>query len=95
VPSKIFEYAAYRKPVLCGVQGEARALCARYMDCYYFESDEPASLEDALGRLMAGAAPDNRDVLRADASELLRSARGPLWQQVFSACGQGPAQKAS
>jgi glycosyltransferase involved in cell wall biosynthesis len=85
VPSKIFEYAAYGKPVLCGVQGEARALCARHTDCYYFESDDPTSLEEALGRLMARAAPDNLDVLRADASELLRSARAPLWEQVFSA----------
>ena len=85
VPSKVFEYAAYGKPVLCGVQGEARAICARHTDCYYFDSDEPASLEDAFGRLMARSAPDNRDVSRADASELLRSARGPLWQRVFSA----------
>ena len=85
VPSKVFEYAAYGKPVLCGVQGEARALCARHTDCYWFESDDPASLEKALGRLIAGAAPDNQDVPRADASELLRSARAPLWEQVFSA----------
>jgi phosphoserine phosphatase len=75
VPSKIFEYAAYGKPVLCGVQGEGRALCARHTDCYYFDSDDPTSLEEALGRLMARAAPDNRNVPRADASELLRSAR--------------------
>jgi glycosyltransferase involved in cell wall biosynthesis len=85
VPSKIFEYAAYGRPILCGVQGEARALCARHADCYYFASDDPASLEEALGRVMARAAPDNAAVARVDPSELLRSARAPLWEQIFSA----------
>jgi glycosyltransferase involved in cell wall biosynthesis len=85
VPSKIFEYAAYGKPILCGVQGEARALCTRHADCYYFQSDDPTSLEEAFGRLMARRAPDNQGVPRTDATELLRSARAPLWKQVFSA----------
>jgi hypothetical protein len=44
-------------------------------------------VEAAIDRLMARVPPDNREAPRADARELLRAARGPLWQQVFSTNG--------
>jgi glycosyltransferase involved in cell wall biosynthesis len=84
VPSKIFEYAAYGRPIICGVQGEARELCARYADCYYFDSDDPASLEAAVGRFLSSASPDNAHVERGVREELARSTRAPVWQSVFS-----------
>jgi glycosyltransferase involved in cell wall biosynthesis len=83
VPSKVFEYAAFGRPILCGVRGEARAIAFRHADCYGFASDDPASFAAAVDRLRAGAEPDNASVARGNRSELLRSSRDPLWRNVF------------
>ena len=82
IPSKIFEYAAHRRPIVCGVQGEARALAAAHTDCFFFESDDPESLSLAIDRLASGAAADNADAPRADPTELLRESRSELWKRV-------------
>jgi glycosyltransferase involved in cell wall biosynthesis len=84
VPSKIFEYAAYGKPIICGVQGEARELCSRFADCYYFDSDDPVSLQAAIDRFLSPVPPDNEGVERGAREELERSSRAPLWRSVFS-----------
>ena len=83
VPSKIFEYVAYERPILCGVQGEARAIAFRHADCFAFNSDDGTSLGAALDRLCSGDEPDNADEPRAERTEILRSSRGPIWRKVF------------
>jgi len=87
VPSKLFEYVSYQKPILCGVTGEARGLCRQYVDCYEFLSDDPASLGQAVDRFMQGERPDNADSQRSDLRTVLRSARDSLWTQAFAAVG--------
>jgi glycosyltransferase involved in cell wall biosynthesis len=84
VPSKTFEYAGYGRPILCGVRGEARAIAFRHADCFAFESDDPASLLDAIERLIAGMPADNAGQHRADPSELMREARTETWQSLFA-----------
>jgi glycosyltransferase involved in cell wall biosynthesis len=85
VPSKLFEYAAYERPILCGVVGEAEAICRRHADCFAFHSDNSLSFAEAVDRLCSGAPPDNADEPRADREEILRSNRGPVWRRVFAA----------
>ncbi|NIS31975.1 MAG: glycosyltransferase family 4 protein, partial [Actinobacteria bacterium] len=68
VPSKLFEYAAHDRPILCGVRGEAREIAFRHADCYAFDSDDSSSFAAAVDRLCSGAAPDNDAVPRADRS---------------------------
>lgn len=84
VPSKLFEYAAYERPILCGTVGAARDICERHADSYGFESDDPTSFASAVDRLCSGDAPDNAGMPRADKSELLRSSRAADWRRVFS-----------
>jgi len=84
VPSKIFEYVSYHKPILCGVVGEARRLCREYVDCYEFLSDDPASLADAVDRFMQDERPDNHGSQRSDVRTVLRSSRDHLWRQAFA-----------
>jgi len=83
VPSKLFEYAAYQRPILCGVTGEAEAICRRHADCFAFASDDSDSFRKAVDRLCSGQAPDNAGTTRADSSEILRSSRAAVWQSVF------------
>ena len=83
VPSKLFEYAAYERPILCGVAGEAEAICRRHADCFAFDSDDSDSFSRAVDRLCGGAPPDNASEPRADRSEILRSSRTEVWQRVF------------
>ena len=82
VPSKVFEYAAYQSPILCGVQGEAREIALRYADCFVFESDNADSFAAAMGRLCSMDDADNAGMPRSDRSEILRSTRAPLWRTV-------------
>lgn len=84
VPSKLFEYAAYERPILCGVVGEAQEICRRHADCFIFVSDNPSSFGRAVDRLCSGGAPDNAGAKRADRSEILRASRGPVWRRVFA-----------
>lgn len=84
VPSKLFEYAAYERPILCGVVGEAQEICRRHADCFAFVSDDPDSFGRAVDRLCSGGAPDNAGATRADRSEILRASRAPVWRRVFA-----------
>lgn len=84
VPSKLFEYAAYERPILCGVSGEARNICERHADCFGFASDDSDSFASAVDRLCSGAAPDNAGASRAARSEILRASRAPVWRKVFA-----------
>ncbi len=84
VPSKLFEYAAYERPILCGVVGEAEAICRRHADCFAFRPDDSKSFAQAVDRLCSGTRPDNADAPRAPRDEILRSSRGPLWRAVFA-----------
>lgn len=84
VPSKIFEYIAFERPILCGVRGEAREIAFRHAECFGFGSDDSASFSAAVDRLCSGAEPDNTDEPRADRSEILRSSRDSRWLQVFA-----------
>jgi len=83
VPSKLFEYAAWQRPILCGVVGEAEAICREHAPCFAFQSDDSVSFAQAVDRLCGGLAPDNEGEARAPESEILRSSRGPLWLEVF------------
>ena len=84
VPSKLFEYAAYQRPILCGVVGEAQEICRRHAECFAFVSDNPDSFGRAVDRLCSGGAPDNAGATRADPSEILRASRAPVWLRVFA-----------
>jgi glycosyltransferase involved in cell wall biosynthesis len=84
VPSKLFEYAAYKRPILCGVVGEAQEICRRHANCFAFVSDNPDSFARAVDRLCSGGAPDNAGATRADPSEILRASRAPVWRRVFA-----------
>ena len=84
VPSKLFEYAAYERPILCGVVGEAQEICRRHADYFGFASDNPDSFCQAVDRLCSGEAPDNAEATRADPSEILRTSRAPVWLRVFA-----------
>lgn len=83
VPSKLFEYAAWQRPILCGVVGEAEAICREHAPCFAFHSDDSASFAQAIDRLCSGAPPDNEGEPRADEKEILRASRGPQWLEVF------------
>ncbi len=83
VPSKLFEYAAWQRPILCGVVGEAEAICREHAPCFAFHSDDSDSFASAVDRLCSGEAPDNEGQARAPEEEILRSSRGPLWREVF------------
>ena len=85
VPSKLFEYAAYERPILCGVVGEAESICRSHADCFAFRSDDSSSFAEAVNRLCGGKAPDNAGQPRAPREEILRSSRGPIWRKVFAA----------
>jgi glycosyltransferase involved in cell wall biosynthesis len=90
VPSKLFEYAAYQRPILCGVVGEAQEICRRHADCFAFVSDSPDSFSRAVDRLCSDGAPDNPEeagdagASRADRDEILRASRAPIWRRVFA-----------
>lgn len=84
VPSKLFEYAVYERPILCGVVGEAEAICRRHADCFAFTSDNAESFSNAINRLCSGEEPDNADVPRAEIEEIMRASRAPVWRKVFA-----------
>jgi len=84
VPSKLFEYAAYERPILCGVSGEARKICERHAACFTFDSDDAASFASAMDRLCGGEPADNARMERADQTEILRASRAPIWRKVFA-----------
>ena len=84
VPSKVFEYAAFERPILCGVRGEAKEIAFRHADCFSFTPNDPNSLANALARLCSGEPPDNDKTVRADRSEILRSSRTEVWLTVMT-----------
>jgi len=51
IPSKIFESAAMEKPLLLGVDGEARSIVEHYGAGIYFEPEHEADFLDKLNRL--------------------------------------------
>jgi glycosyltransferase involved in cell wall biosynthesis len=51
IPSKIFESAAMQKPILLGVDGEARALIEQYHAGLYFEPENEKGFLNQLKRL--------------------------------------------
>ena len=51
LPSKIFENAAMRKPILIGVDGEARALVEKYGAGLFYEPENEAAFLDATLKL--------------------------------------------
>ncbi|WP_417462406.1 glycosyltransferase family 4 protein [Kordiimonas sp.] len=51
IPSKIFESAAMQKPILLGVDGEARGIIERYNAGLYFEPENAESFKKALLRI--------------------------------------------
>jgi glycosyltransferase involved in cell wall biosynthesis len=53
IPSKLFEAAGARRPVLLGVRGEARAIVERYQSGLPFEPDDEVSLASAIQMLQS------------------------------------------
>ncbi len=53
IPSKIFESAAMQKPILLGVDGQARQIVEQFEAGLYFEPENEASFLDAVSRLAA------------------------------------------
>jgi glycosyltransferase involved in cell wall biosynthesis len=53
IPSKIFESAALQKPILLGVDGEARSIVEGYGAGVFFEPENEAAFMSALDRLKA------------------------------------------
>ena len=51
IPSKIFENAAMEKPILLGVDGEARSIVEHYKAGIYFEPENEADFLEKLNRL--------------------------------------------
>jgi len=51
IPSKIFENAAMEKPILLGVDGEARSIVEHYKAGIYFEPENEADFLEKLYRL--------------------------------------------
>lgn len=52
IPSKIFENAAMRKPVLLGVEGESKAIIEQYQAGICFEPENAESFQHALIKIM-------------------------------------------
>lgn len=67
IPSKIFESAAMQKPILLGVDGQAREIVERYNAGLYFEPENVSAFRDAVLRLK------NDTFLRSAAAEGGRS----------------------
>lgn len=53
IPSKIFESAAMQKPILLGVDGQARQIVEQFEAGLYFEPENEVSFIEALSRLAA------------------------------------------
>ncbi len=53
IPSKIFESAAMQKPILLGVDGQARQIVEQFEAGLYFEPEHEVSFLDAVSRLAA------------------------------------------
>lgn len=53
IPSKIFEASAMGRPLLLGVDGQARQIVEEYGAGVYFIPEDSAAFSDALGRLAA------------------------------------------
>jgi hypothetical protein len=51
IPSKIFECAAMRKPILLGVDGEAREIIERYQCGLFFEPESSSSFLECLKQI--------------------------------------------
>ena len=51
IPSKIFENAAMEKPLLLGVDGEARSIVEHYKAGIYFEPEDETDFLEKLNRL--------------------------------------------
>ena len=56
IPSKIFEAAAMERPILLGVDGEARQIVERYSAGRFFEPENRDSFLGALAEMMPSAA---------------------------------------
>ncbi len=83
VPSKIFEYLYFRKPIICGLEGEAKDICWQYGDCYNFTPEDSVSLFNAVKKIVSGQHADNFGSPRKSAEGLLRSSRKIDWENVF------------
>lgn len=83
VPSKIFEYLYLRRPIICGLVGEAKDICEQYGDCYNFLPEDSVSLFNAIKRFVTGQHADNFENLRENAKWLLRSSRKIDWENIF------------
>lgn len=70
IPSKVFDYLAAGRPILFGLQGEARTILASTGGNIEFEAENPASLIEATRRLTkeyaahAAAAGAHRNLVR-------------------------------
>lgn len=53
IPSKIFESAAMGKPILLGVDGQARQIVEQFDAGLYFEPENEVSFMEAVSRLAA------------------------------------------
>ncbi len=51
IPSKIFEAASMQKPILLGVDGQARAIMEQYDSGVFFEPEDEAAFIAAVGRM--------------------------------------------
>jgi glycosyltransferase involved in cell wall biosynthesis len=86
IPSKIFEAAAMEKPILLGVEGQAREIVERYGAGLAFVPEDAAAFRAAARRLIADpalarslgqggaalAAAYNRPMLAAQMLDVLR-----------------------
>jgi len=70
IPSKVFDYLAAGRPILFGLQGEARSILDSSGGNIGFDADDPGSLAEAVCRLKeaygtyAAAARGHRDLVR-------------------------------
>lgn len=60
VPTKLVEYMACGRPVLCGVRGEARRIVEEAQAGYCFDPDDDAQLASLLGQLQDDPAAARR-----------------------------------
>lgn len=71
IPSKMFDYLAAGRPILFGLQGEARSILGSSGGNIGFDADDPGSLVEAARRLknaypaLAAAARGHRELVRA------------------------------
>ena len=90
LPSKLFEYIAYQRPILANVgRGEAQRLIESFGAGWAAADDEPGKLLAALDDLWARkqAAPDGRITWTNDAQQVAALTQAHLvrrWEQVLA-----------